>query len=143
MTPGRRAWTDAEVAHLRALAPLGIVICRQELERSARSIYHKAAHLGLVVAPSPKGNHAGTRWRGKLPVPLHAHPIVRRIYVEANRQQATLTEIGERAGLDRHQLSRWGHSIDPRLSDVLAALNTLGLTVKIVRQQEEISHAAA
>jgi len=135
-------WTKEEIARLRAIAPLGIVMCRQELGRSSRSIWHKAEMLGIRVAPSPKGNHAGTRWRGRLPVPLHAHPIVRRVYVEANRQRATLTEIAERAGLDRHQISRWGHTIDPRLSDLVAALNVLGLSVKVVSQKEELRHAA-
>lgn len=139
---GRRAWSTAEVAHLRALAPLGIVICRQELERSARSIYHKAAHEGIAIGRSPKGNHEGTRWRGKLPVPVHAHPVVRRVYVEANRQLATLSEIADRAGVDRHKISAWGHRSDPKFSDLIAVLNTLGLTFKVVCQQEEMSHAA-
>ena len=99
-------WTKEEIAQLRAVAPLGIVMCRHELRRSSRSIFHKAERLGIRVAPSPKGNHAGTRWRGKLPVPIHAHPIVR------------------------------------RLSDLVAALNVLGLTLKVVSQKEELRHAA-
>lgn len=67
------------------------------------------------------------RWRGKLPVPDHAHPIVRRLIREANAQQTTLTEIARRAGVRRCSIMQWGHRHHPRLDQVQAALNVLDL----------------
>lgn len=74
-------------------------------------------------------NTQGTRWRGKLPVPPHAHPLVRRLIEEANRQKTTLTEIAKRAGLRRGTISGWRYNRTPCVADLEAAFNVLGLTM--------------
>lgn len=78
----------------------------------------------------------GLRWRGKLPIPKHAHPLVRRLFEEANRQQTTLTEISARAGLRRGTVSLWGRRQNPRIDQLDAALNVLGLRLAVVWGEE-------
>lgn len=80
-------------------------------------------------------NRRGTRWRGRLPVPVHAHPLVRRLFDEMNRQQTTVTEVAERAGLRRGTISDWRYRRSPAVADLQAALNVLDLdlTVNVLR----------
>ena len=100
------------------------------------------SHGQLSAArPAPKwpngkpGNRAGTRWRGKLQVP-RCHPAVQRLIREANEQMTTLTEIAERAGIRRCSLNQWGKKTHPRVDDLEAALNVLGLETKVVRRRD-------
>lgn len=83
-----------------------------------------------IQAKSRGGNTRGTRWRGKLPVP-RCHPAVQRLIIEANSQMTTLTEIAARAGLRRCSLAMWGKRWHPRIDDLEAALNVLGLELHV------------
>lgn len=132
-----RTWRAEEVVKLRVHARLGIVALRRELPgRSTRSIYHRARRDGIVIGGSPKGDPLAKRWRGRLPIPASAHPFVRRIFAEANRQRATLAEIADRAGVCRHLISDWGHKSEPRINDLQAVLNVLGLDLVITNRKE-------
>lgn len=77
------------------------------------------------------GNSLGTRWRGKIPIPKHAHPLVRRLFCELNSQHTTITEVADRGGFRRGTISSWRYQYEPRLSDFNAVLNTLGLELCI------------
>ncbi len=81
-------------------------------------------------------NRNGTRWRGKLPIPAHAHPLVRKLIEEANRQQTTLGEIAERANLRRETISEWRYRKEPRVSNLVAAFNVLGLDLIVAARRE-------
>lgn len=81
-------------------------------------------------------NALGTRWRGKLTVPDHAHPLVRRFIGELNRQQTTLSEVAVRAGLARATMSDWRYRREPTLSNFEAALNVIGLELSIRPRRE-------
>lgn len=76
-------------------------------------------------------NCLGTRWRGKLPIPAHAHPLIRRLFVELNAQHTTVTEVAERSGLRRATISDWRYRQEPRVSDLDAVLNVLGLELAV------------
>lgn len=76
-------------------------------------------------------NHLGTRWRGKLPVPEHAHPLVRQFIAKCNDHQATLTDISRRTKLRRCTISGWRYRSTPRLIDFEAAVNALGFELCI------------
>lgn len=71
------------------------------------------------------------RWRGKLPIPDHTHPLIRRLFAELNQQQTTITEVAERAGFRRGTISDWRYTREPRISDLDAALNVLGLELAV------------
>lgn len=88
------------------------------------------------TAPA-SGNRLGTRWRGKLPIPHHTHPLVRRLFREMNRQMTTLTEVAERAGIRRETISEWRYRYTPRVSDLDAALNVLGLELTVKSRRED------
>lgn len=77
------------------------------------------------------GNRLGTRWRGKLPIPQHAHPLVRQFFAEANAQQTTLSEIADRAGQRRGTISDWRYRRNPTIASFEAALNVLDLELCI------------
>lgn len=76
-------------------------------------------------------NHEGTRWRGQLPVPPHAHPLVRTLIEAANEQDTTLTEIAKRSGVTRCTISGWRYTSIPRLDLFEAALSVLDLELCI------------
>ncbi|MCO5059666.1 MAG: helix-turn-helix transcriptional regulator [Rhizobiaceae bacterium] len=93
-----------------------------------------AAHQ--IIGPG-SGNRLGTRWRGKLPIPHHTHPLVRRLFQEMNRQKTTLTEVAERAGIRRGTISDWRYRYTPRVSDLDAAFNVLGLELSVRPKRED------
>lgn len=81
------------------------------------------------------GLHRGRRpppaFRGRLPAPKNAHPLVRQFIDALNQQQTTFSEVAQRAGLMRGTLGRWGRTCDPQLSNFEAALNVLDLELCI------------
>lgn len=127
------AWTARELALLRLHAPTGTRGVRKHLpHRSRSSIRHKAKVLGIDVPCSPSGDVDGKRHRGKLPIPQHCHPFVRKVFEEANAQRSTLAEIAKRSGVNRERFSDWKRRSEPRISELVAVLNTLDLDLVIV-----------
>jgi hypothetical protein len=81
-------------------------------------------------------NHMGTRWRGKLPIPADATPLVRELFRSMNRQRATIGEIGARSGITYQAISEWRYRRKPSLENFIAAANALGLDVKLVARRD-------
>lgn len=71
------------------------------------------------------------KWRKPLKVPAHAHPFVRHLYRLMNNQRTTMLEVAERSGLRRQTIWDWGNRVDPRVSDLDAALQTLGYRLRV------------
>lgn len=90
---------------------------------------------------NPTGNPYGTRWRGKLPIPQRAHPLVRELFAEMNRQMVTMRELGQRAGMRYQGLSAWRYNRNPYLPNFIAAANSLGLELRLVRKRDEAANA--
>lgn len=78
----------------------------------------------------------GLRWRGKLPIPARAHPLVREFVQHANEQQTTLKEIAERGGIRRGTIGAWFYKCTPRVDYLEAALNVLGLELCIRKRKD-------
>lgn len=76
------------------------------------------------------------RWRGNLPVPTHSHWAVRRLVEALNEQQTTMKEACARAGIARTSIWKWANEYHPRIDEIEAALNAVGLTFKVVEMQE-------
>lgn len=72
------------------------------------------------------GSGSRERWRGKLPIPEHVHPMVRRLFELMNLQQTTMSEIARRAGMRRGTISDWRYRRNPGLTELAAAFNALG-----------------
>lgn len=77
-------------------------------------------------------NRMGTRWRGKIPIPPHAHPLVRELITAANEQQTTITEIAGRTNMPRETISDWRYCRMPRVDNLVAAFNALDLDLAVV-----------
>lgn len=75
------------------------------------------------------------KWRGNVPIPEHAHPLVRRLIVEANAQHTTMKEIADRAAIQPGTFSDWRYRRMPRLDLLEAALNTLDLELYVRRRK--------
>jgi transcriptional regulator with XRE-family HTH domain len=73
------------------------------------------------------------RWRGRLPIPSHAHPLVRRLFEIINEQRATIQEVADKAGVQRGSISDWRYRNSPLLSTFEAALNAVGYKLVIMR----------
>lgn len=79
------------------------------------------------------GNQCGAeRWRGKLTIPAHCHPLVRRLFREMNEQRTTINEVAARSGVSRHQIWGWRSRWKPKLDALDACFNVLGLRLAVV-----------
>ena len=98
----------------------------------------KLVEKGRYPKTGRRGPYAyGTcRWRGRLKIPKHAHPLVRRLFAEMNHQLTTMTEIASEAGLRRCSIGEWGTKMTPRVSDLEAAFNVLGLRLVVEKIPE-------
>jgi hypothetical protein len=76
------------------------------------------------------------RWRGNLPIPKHSHWAVRRLVLRLNDEQTTMTEACARAGIARTSIWNWANSYHPRIDEIEAALNAVGLALQVVEMDE-------
>ena len=92
------------------------------------------------------GNRQGTRWRGKLPIPTHTHPLVRQLFEALNSERTTLTELARHSGIQRKTISDWRYRRRPTVDLLDAAFNALDrrLVVKRIRTPKaDLSHRLA
>jgi DNA-binding phage protein len=73
----------------------------------------------------------------RMPIPQHAHPLVRRLYAEMNSQRIGVTDMAERTGIARNTFKGWRTRHCPRVAELEACYNVLGmkLTVKVVEDE--------
>jgi hypothetical protein len=74
--------------------------------------------------------------RHACPIAPHAHPLARRFFEIAERQQVALTDVSERAGLCHATLVKWRYRHAPLVPTLEAALNVLGYELRIVRRRD-------
>lgn len=77
------------------------------------------------------GNRLGTRWRGKLPIPQHVHPLMRQFFRLLNEEFTTITEVADRMRARRGTISDWRYCREPSISMFDAALNVIGYELVI------------
>lgn len=72
-----------------------------------------------------------------MPIPQHAHPLVRRLYAEMNSQRIGVTDMAERTGIARNAINDWKDRSNPQVQNLDACFAALGLqlTVKVVRDE--------
>lgn len=83
------------------------------------------------ISNDPRAPLGGCRWRGNLPVPKHAHWAVRKLIEHLNAHQTTMTECTARAGIARTSVWSWCNLYHPRIDELEAALNAVGLRLAI------------
>lgn len=67
----------------------------------------------------------------RLTVPAHAHPLVRRLFEEMNRQQIGVLDMSERSGINANTLKDWRTRSTPTVDNLEACLGVLGLKLTI------------
>ncbi len=75
------------------------------------------------------------RWRGRIPIPEHAHPLVKRLITIANEQFTTMKEVAGRAGVSAGTISNWRYRVNPRVDLLEAALNVFDYELVIVKRK--------
>lgn len=63
----------------------------------------------------------------RLTVPDHAHPLVRRLFVEMNRQQIGMLDLADRSGVNKNTINDWKRRSIPQVHNLAACLTVLGL----------------
>ncbi len=72
----------------------------------------------------------------RLSIPEKAHPLVRQLIKEMNHQRIGLTDMAERAGVSRRTFAGWRIRHTPRIAELEACYNVLGLTLVPRRIQD-------
>ena len=70
-------------------------------------------------------------WRGLRLSPAQAHPLVRRLFEEMDRQKLGPATVADRSGLNRNTLAHWRTRTTPRVADLEACLNVVGLELVV------------
>ncbi len=73
----------------------------------------------------------------RLTIPAHAHPLVRKLFEEMNREQIGLTDMAERAGLARATFKGWRTRHCPRIVELEACYNVLGWGLTVRRRTDD------
>ena len=71
----------------------------------------------------------------KLTIPKLAHPLVRDLFGEMNRQQLGVLDLADRSGVNANTLKDWRTRTVPTVDNLEACLAVLGLRLKIARVQ--------
>ena len=72
----------------------------------------------------------------KLTAPVRAHPLVRRLYDEMNRQQIGLLDMSDRSGVNPNTLKDWRIRTCPTVDNLNACLNVLGMELIIGKRHD-------
>ena len=73
----------------------------------------------------------------KLTIPQHAHPLVRRLFEEMNKEQIGVVDISERSGVNKNTISGWRKKSIPSIINIEACFSVLGMEVSLTRKREE------
>lgn len=73
---------------------------------------------------------AGYWYFHPLKIPESINPLVRKLYERMNYRHITIKAVAESSGISRHTIEGW-RKTNPRVPDLEAALNAVGLTLKV------------
>ena len=131
-----RSWSKTEEATLRKYAHLGIPELRRRLPHRTTSAIRQRARRCRIAITRVITTPTNDWRRGRIPIPRNAHPLVRALVEEANRQRLLWQEVADKSGVTRQALSKWRHCVNPHFVGFLAAANALNLDVRLVRRDD-------
>lgn len=67
----------------------------------------------------------------RLSIPPNAHPLVRRLFEEMNRQRIGIMDVADRAGLSRETMKNWRKANNPNVTNLDACFGVLGWELTI------------
>lgn len=62
-----------------------------------------------------------------LTIPEKAHPLIRRLFVEMNKNRIGLIDVSKRAGISCNTIKAWRTQRTPNIADLAACYGVLGL----------------
>ncbi len=72
---------------------------------------------------------------GEIPIPAHAHPLVRQFVQAMNSQKKTMREVARKAGLEENTVYSWRYRQNPKIENFEAAVNALGYELCLRERQ--------
>ena len=72
-----------------------------------------------------------------LSAPDKAHPLVRKLFAEMNRQQIGVLDMAQKSGVNKNTLKDWRTRTVPSVDNLSACLGVLGLELKIGMARDE------
>lgn len=69
-------------------------------------------------------------------VPQKAHPLVRALFEEMNRQQLGVLDLAERSGVNKNTLRDWRTRTVPTIDNIEACFSVLGFRIVANRAQD-------
>ncbi len=66
----------------------------------------------------------------------NAHPLVRALFFFARKEMASVSDLAKAANVSRNAVGEWGSRFEPKLSNLIAAGNSLGWDLKWVRMKD-------
>ena len=115
----------------------GNKIIRQAVVRSARTRTSKVAEGSEDILLNEESGSEDLRKFRYMPEILNGNPVIQFLFKEMHRQRMCQMDMSERIGLHRDTLRNWRTRYNPRITDVEAALNVLGYTLKAVKKRDE------
>lgn len=67
----------------------------------------------------------------RLKIPTNTHPLVIQLFEKMNQEQIGLIEMAERSGINKNTINDWKHRCMPRLDNIDACYNVLGLKLEV------------
>lgn len=74
---------------------------------------------------------------GMIPVPAHAHPVVRDLVRAMNMRGVSFDALASITGVNERTISGWRKNHVPRLDNIEAALNGVGLRLAILPLEDD------
>lgn len=71
-----------------------------------------------------------------LSIPRNAHPLVRTLFEEMNRQQLGVLDLAERSGVNKNTLRDWRTRTIPTVDNIEACFSVLGFRIVASRRRE-------
>lgn len=65
----------------------------------------------------------------RLSIPIHAHPLVRHMFEEMNRQQIGLLDLADRSGVNKNTIKDWKYRSIPQIHNIAACFTVLGMEI--------------
>ncbi|RTL99751.1 hypothetical protein EJV44_04530 [Ancylobacter aquaticus] len=133
----RAGLTDAEIVRRTGLTVHHVLTATRPGYAARKAKEMLVRHRAEKGQPPPNrvrrlASGGEARWRGRLPMPRHAHPLVRQLIMEMNARQMLVSEVAAEAGFRACTISEWRYRRIPKLDLLQAALNVLGLELVIL-----------
>lgn len=74
-------------------------------------------------------------FRSKLSVAPAAHPLVRKLIEEMNKQQIGLLDMADRSGVNKNTIKDWRTRTVPTIDNIEACLNVVGLRLAVEKKR--------